>query len=307
MAKRKFAVIPLFVCALGLIALAVFWPVGTASGQCGSQASSCKNCHEVQGLDAVNNDGTGWHQSHAFGDFCEFCHAGNVQALEQDIADTGMVAPLSDVQASCGSCHPADLLEKADVYAVALGVTVGSSSGGGTGSSSPPGGEPPANSGTGSAGFSNSSLLLPGAEVVDYSRQYDETVLGKRFLDWGDLTVGLLIAAVTLGGGGFIFWNERRLQQPSPVEKRKKDTLSHAGSDLPAVEGYPADIVAFLPKITALNPVGRRALGRILTNPEEAADLLHSLSRLDPELVQRMRALDRESRALLLALAGSGD
>ena len=27
--------------------------------QCGSQASSCKNCHEVQGQDSVNSDGTG--------------------------------------------------------------------------------------------------------------------------------------------------------------------------------------------------------------------------------------------------------
>ena len=77
--------------------------------------------------------------------------------------------------------------------------------------------------------------------------------------------------------------------------------------ELPKIEGDPAEIAEFLPKISALNPVGRRALARLLDNPEEAAELLLSLSRLDPNLVQRLRALDRDSRALLLALAGSGD
>ena len=49
------------------IALVTVQPV---KAQCGSQVSSCKNCHEVQAKDPVNNDGTGWHQSHAFGDLC---------------------------------------------------------------------------------------------------------------------------------------------------------------------------------------------------------------------------------------------
>jgi hypothetical protein len=63
-------------------------------------------------------------------------------------------------------------------------------------------------------------------------------------------------------------------------------------------------VAALLPKIAALNPVGRHALARLLENPEEAAELLHNLSRLDPELVRRIRSLDRDARALLLALSG---
>src|SRR5512140_3746255 len=114
------------VCA---IALAV---TGTAEAQCGSQASSCKNCHEVQAQDPVNADGTGWHQSHAFGDFCYICHGGNNQATDETAAHQGMVAPLSDVQAACAQCHPNDLQARADVYAKILGVQVGS--GGGTNS-----------------------------------------------------------------------------------------------------------------------------------------------------------------------------
>ncbi|MBK8025794.1 MAG: hypothetical protein IPK19_31485 [Chloroflexi bacterium] len=93
--------------------------------QCGSQASSCKNCHEVQAQAPVNNDGTGWHGSHAFGDFCYMCHAGNPQATEVDSAHTGMVPPLSDVEASCVQCHPDDLTDRAQVYATALNVEFG--------------------------------------------------------------------------------------------------------------------------------------------------------------------------------------
>src|SRR5512140_2390906 len=107
------------VCA---IALAV---TGTAEAQCGSQASSCKNCHEVQAKDPVNADGTGWHQSHAFGDFCYICHGGNSQAKDETAAHAGMVAPMSDVKAACQQCHANDLQARADVYAKVLNVPVG--------------------------------------------------------------------------------------------------------------------------------------------------------------------------------------
>ncbi len=92
--------------------------------QCGSEASTCKDCHEVQGQDPVNNDGTSWHESHAFGDFCYICHAGNQQAPTADAAHEGMVPPLSDVKASCQACHPNDLMDRAAVYATTLGVSL---------------------------------------------------------------------------------------------------------------------------------------------------------------------------------------
>jgi hypothetical protein len=47
------------------------------------------------------------------------------------------------------------------------------------------------------------------------------------------------------------------------------------------------------------------ALNRILENPEEANQLLHILSRLDPDLIRQLRNLDRDARALLLAMAGN--
>ncbi len=89
-----------------VIAIGLFLATATpVSAQCGSQASSCKNCHEVQGQDPVNSDGTGWHQSHAFGDFCYICHGGNQQATDKDAAHQGMVDPLSDIKAACQQCH----------------------------------------------------------------------------------------------------------------------------------------------------------------------------------------------------------
>src|SRR5512141_120204 len=105
------------------IALALPQPV---RAQCGSQASSCKNCHEVQAKDPVNSDGTNWHQAHAFGDFCYICHGGNNQATDKDAAHAGMVAPLADVKAACQQCHPDDLDARVQVYAKTLGVQVGS-------------------------------------------------------------------------------------------------------------------------------------------------------------------------------------
>ena len=93
--------------------------------QCGSQISSCKNCHEVQEKKPVNTDGTPWHTSHAFGDFCYICHGGNQQATDETLAHSGMVDPLSDIKASCQSCHPSDYQTKAQVYATKLGVQIG--------------------------------------------------------------------------------------------------------------------------------------------------------------------------------------
>ncbi len=53
----------------------------------------------------VNSDGTAWHTSHAFGDFCYICHAGNNQAKEKTEA-TRHGPPLSDLKASCQQLPP---------------------------------------------------------------------------------------------------------------------------------------------------------------------------------------------------------
>lgn len=299
-----------------LSSLYLMWPATNAKAQCGSQASSCKNCHEVQGKDSVNNDGTGWHQSHAFGDFCYICHAGNNQSMDEATAHTGMVPPLSDVKAACQSCHPADLMDRAQVYATALGVTVGE--GGGTASPAPTsvagstmtqtiatsnGGAVSSGGGSTSGSGGGTELVTGSGEILNYNQQYAETVLGQRTINWGNAILVVLIVLVAGGDGAFVYYNERKrrglpLLAAKPVAAEAKDV------ELPQVEGYSPEVVALLPMIAQLNPVGLHALKRLLDDQENASELLHSLSRLDPELVRRVRSLDQGTRALLLGMAG---
>ncbi len=297
---------PLFIMTLGALLVTsalvlLLLPNGTASAQCGSQASSCKNCHEVQAQDPVNNDGTGWHQSHAFGDFCEFCHAGNVQATDKDAAHTGMVAPLADVQASCSSCHAQDLDARAQVYAAALGVDYGT--GGGAGGGGQPSGDaaPTPQPESPDTSTSSSAVVVNEPGVIDYNARYEQTTSGGLDVNWGDVIVGVLIVVVGAGGGSFVYWNERRRRgaTTAPVQPTAKTTATPVD-----VSAYPSEVVALIPQIAQLNPKGLFALKRMLEDPEDASELLHSLSRLDPELVRRIRSLDRDARALLMGLAG---
>lgn len=309
MQNKKFSALLLMGIGVFLLAsLLLVWPADDVSAQCGSQASSCKNCHEVQGQDPVNNDGTGWHQSHAFGDFCAICHGGNAQSMNADEAHMGMVAPLYDIQASCMACHPADLDAMAQVYATALGVEIGAggpsepagAASGGTTSAAPgaaaapAASAPPAASGVMVVDTTNMESL------VDYNQQYNETVLGQRTYNWGNIILSVMTVFLVVGGGAFVYFNERKLRGLPGLPKAPSKPLAAVPVN-PA--DYPEDVLAFLPQIAQLNPIGRHALQRLLEDPEQAADLLLTLSRLDPELIQKMRGLNRESRALLLALS----
>lgn len=320
MIKNKTHVILWLLLFGGIIVFLSLTVPQSAQAQCGSSASSCKNCHEVQAEAPVNNDGTNWHEAHAFGDFCEFCHAGNVQATDKEAAHVGMEAPLDNVQVSCGNCHAADLAERADVYAVALGVEIGS--GGGSDSSS--GAEPPASDGdndangetavsdsattsdttvtTSTSSSAPSGLTVDDPNVIDYVARYNETVLGIKTVNWGNRILMGLIALTLVGGGAIVIWNERRRHQPAtPVND---DVLAEQQSKYP---DYPPQVVALLPRLSQLSAGSLQDLYQFLENPAKAQTLLHDLVRLQPELVQQVRQLDRESQALLLALANTGD
>ena len=299
--KNRF-LIPFMLSILIVAGIGLLWPASNASAQCGSQASSCKNCHEVQGQDPVNNDGTGWHQSHAFGDFCYLCHAGNNQSIDIDAAHADMVPPLSDVKAGCQSCHPNDLMERAQVYAAALGVEVGTGGGAATNASPPGGGSETSSSANAAAAVEAPAMVVESAEIIDYNQIYT----GKRPINWGNVILSIFIGLITVGGGGYVYWNERKLRGlPLLARDKPRKVEEKPGTTVPVhLENYSPEVLALLPSIAQLNPVGMHALKRILENPQEASELLQSLSRLDPELVRRIRSLDRDSRALLLALSG---
>lgn len=261
----------------------VLW-APAVSAQCGSETSSCKNCHEVQGQDPVNNDGTGWHESHAFGDFCYICHAGNLQATTIDAAHEGMVPPMSDIKASCQSCHPSDLDERAAVYTAVLGVDMGTGNEALATLATTPIGEeaaPPADESAEAVEAAAPVVEQPAADqvasvdcapidtqlavndpnVVDYVQHYNQVVLGEYPVNWGDVALIGIIALVVLGGGGFVLFNETRLHRISEQTS--------------AVEGeYPADVVEMLPALTNLKPQARKSLKNILSRPEKSDRLL---------------------------------
>lgn len=236
--------------------------VGWGLAQCGSQSSSCKNCHEVKGEDPVNAKGD-WHISHAFGDFCEFCHAGNVQATDKAAAHQGMVRPLSDVKTNCSSCHADDYQAKAETYATALGVTIGTS---GDNAAKPPAATPaepsqPVTQTTPQAAQPAASQPVPATtptsnEIVDYVAQYKVTQPPPP--NTATTIISLLLAATLVGGGAFVFWNEMRLRA-----KRRETTSVVAAT---VTDERSQELAELLPLLDKLDAQALRGLRAVLSN-----------------------------------------
>jgi hypothetical protein len=263
----------------GLIVSAfVLLGVEPANAQCGSQASSCKNCHETQAKDPVNADGNAWHESHAFGDFCYICHGGNNQSMDETAAHTGMVSPMSDIQAACGQCHPNDLRARADVYATKLGVTA---SLGGPAPTAMSATATPVTSAPSAGDSFTSSQPKDGGNVqlVDYVTRYNETVLHHGSTNWGNVILLVMIGAMLVGGGGLVVrhegWVKVSIRDSRPIETE-----------------YPADVVDMAPSIAKLGPDARKALRRLLEEPEAMAGILTSIDRLAE---RRSPDVDRDS------------
>lgn len=297
-----------------LIAGMMVWSARPASAQCGTSASSCKNCHETQGVLPVSANGA-WHSTHAFGDFCEFCHAGNVQAKEKDAAHVGLVAPLDDVKAGCQSCHPADFMDRAQIYASTLGVSVGTGSGGGSSGSA---------GGGGSTSVGATGVGAPlGGEEIDFNLLYAEA-LNESAINWGNV----ILALMTLGvAGAFLVtawtwenWGEKvagwidRNVAPVPqaiaAAAQRGDSPAMMGqalasqdmAQLQALLAQKPELQALLPRLMACTPETLAALQQILANPERGGEILSAVSKADMEVVATLRELGAKDRNLLLAL-----
>ena len=254
-----------------LVAVSAFLLATPAKAQCGSQASSCKNCHETQAQKPVNNDGTTWHTQHAFGDFCYLCHAGNNQATDKVAAHTGMVDPLTDIATSCKSCHPTDFTAKAQTYATTLGVTIGAGST--SGAATPV--ATAASATTQSAVVATPAapaVVVPSSDMVDYSQRYDVIALGQQPVNVGNIILIVLLVALVLGGGLFVLrregWFTVSFGDPRRVAIQEKQAK------------YPADVVELLPALGKLKPDSRRTLKTILGKPQAAGDLFASIDQL---------------------------
>jgi hypothetical protein len=268
MQRKKIFMIMIAVGAFLVLSTGLWLATATpVSAQCGSQASSCKNCHEVQGQKSVNADGTGWHQSHAFGDFCYICHAGNQQATDKAAAHAGMVPPLSDVKASCQQCHPKDLDARAKVYADKLGVQVGSSAAPAATAApaapatAPVQGAAPASVQPVVSAPVAAEINVNDPNVVDYSKNYNEIVLGQKPVNWGNVILMVMIGLVAVGGGGLVIVNEKLVKVTFGETKK--------------VEGeYPAEVVDLLPALTKLKSNSRKSLKNVLAHPKKAEKVL---------------------------------
>ncbi len=260
--QHKKIVFMLVTAGLLLVLSTTVWLVTAtpASAQCGSQASSCKNCHEVQGELPVNGDGTSWHTAHAFGDFCYLCHAGNHQSTDETEAHTSMVAPLADIKAACMQCHPSDYEALAQEYAATLGVEVGSSAASSSGNESSTVSEPASSTEAGSAPCAT-DLVVDDPNTVDYVKRYNEIVLGKKPFNIGNAILIGMIGIVAIGGGGF-------------VAMREKLVKVAFGDTRKAGDEYPAEVVELLPAITKLKASSRKALKKVLDNPQKAEKVL---------------------------------
>ena len=266
MQYKKIAFYFLFAGMAVLIATSIFLTTATpVSAQCGSQASSCKNCHEVQGQDPVNSDGTSWHQSHAFGDFCYICHGGNQQATDKDAAHQGMADPLSDIKVACQQCHVSDYQARAQVYATALGVTLDSESAApisGASDAAPASADStPAAAVASTSGQSCNDIVVDDPDAVNYVQNYDEIVLGKKPINWGNSVLMAMIGLMVVGGGGFVVTREKL------INVKFGDTRK-------VEEEYPADVVEMLPKIVELKAGTRKSLKNVLDNPKKADKVL---------------------------------
>jgi hypothetical protein len=211
-----------------------------------------------------------------------------------------MVPWNSDVKAGCFSCHPDNYMQLAQEYATTLGVTLGEAG------TAPVSGTPEVTAVTTTTVEtlpSGGGMVISEPGTVDYVQQYNETVLGEHPINWGNVIVVLIILGILFGGGAFVYWNERRRRGLKGFFSQK--AVQPIEGVVPVVEGYSSEVTELLPLIAKLNPVGLHALKRLLANPDQANEMLHSLSHLDPELVKRVQALDKDSRAMLMAMAGS--
>jgi hypothetical protein len=273
-------------------------PAGVQA-QCGTQASSCKNCHEVQGQDPVNTEGD-WHVQHAFGDFCEFCHAGNVTVMEPDAAHTAMIYPLSDPKGSCSSCHTDNYQDLAGQYASVLGVELDTVV-------APTEGAVPTSEAISepAAATEEAAVSAPeeptGGQIVDFNNRYADftsTNAPAKPINTGNVILSFMLVGL-VGTFGALAWkfegfDKRWAQLRGTKRTSTQPALIMTGS--PAVD-------ALLPALSRANPATLASLNRILEgDPQRGGQLIEALARIDPRLVEIVRRLSEQDLELLVAL-----
>ncbi len=297
---------------LSFLLIVLFANAQILKAQCGASLSSCKTCHEVKHEKSVANQGP-WHQQHAFGDFCEFCHGGNTAAKDEASAHQGInKMPLKNAGNTCSSCHPDDYKERALKYAAVLKIDLGDLSA-----------AEPANLSTQkdstTAPAKEASTVKPavivsapaGGEVVDFNKILNEKE--KSTLNIGNLVlVALILGTLLLFFLLYVTFNKKRI-----VEKIKSLQVYIAKEKEPEehIEQQPDldEIVNILQRrpllqniVLQLNKMDRASLEsllKIIGEEGEGERLLKSLSHLDLHLVSSLNKLNDQELEVTTTLA----
>lgn len=289
--------------AVPLTILGVLTLPQPVEAQCGSSASSCKNCHEVQRQAPVNQNGV-WHTSHAFGDFCEFCHGGNVKGKDQAAAHTGVSLEVVDVKGSCVSCHPDDYMARADTFAAVLGKPLGS---GGTNAGATTGTSSTQNA-TGTEAVDPCAAAAPaGGATIDLAKVYTDSLLPAQGNLGNTILLGLVLAMAGTFGG--LFWHyERPLPRAIGAVRRLlatpvEDAAADGDAGVVAVLAERPDLAALLAKLEASDRDTVRALSHLLADAENGPKVIKAVSNLDFDTLAKIGEGDRRALSALLALA----
>jgi len=170
-----------------------------AQAQCG-QPTECNTCHNIQGKLPVNENGA-WHIDHMPYNACQVCHGGDDQAADTAVAHAGIVTKLDQMQSGCAECHSgSDLQNRYSEYASQIGVSTTLN---------------PAQMQAGASGLN--SLLNTGETNVPISSSDNSAKPpANRTANW--ILAGVLLVGL-IGGGSYVYSNERRLLKESGIEK----------------------------------------------------------------------------------------
>lgn len=278
-----------------------------AQAQCGASLSSCKTCHEVKREKPVATRGE-WHQHHAFGDFCEFCHGGNTAAKDKNAAHEGInPIPIKDAGNTCSACHPDDYAERAQKYAAILKIDLGDI---GADNDTPTESTEPAVETTepGAATPTGETISIPtGGEVVDFNSLLAEEKHAPRA--YGNLIMVVLIIGL-FGVFLLLYWsfNKERLTQkfkeiagqPSPEEEKQRAKTTE--ECLKALESHP-ELKELTSRLMEMDHSTITSLMKITEQNEAGEQLLRAVSRVDLNLVSQLKALKSIELDAVLALA----
>lgn len=279
-----------FIFLIAVLVIAIVWAAfpRSVNAQCGSAASSCKSCHEVQKVMPVNTKGA-WHIAHAFGDFCVFCHSGNTKSKDKTAAHTGMVDVFADVKGACQSCHPNDYMDRAKKYADALGKTIGV----GTGASAPP------STGTATTATGPCGPAAPtGGQMIDLNKVYagldqkQPNVIGNAIL------IALILAIALVLIGLMVYY-----EKPLPRAIAAFRQLLATPVAVPEGIAPRPELGSLLPLLSSSDPETVRAVTQLLSDRENGPRILKALSHLDLRALTGLGEGDQKALASLLTLA----